>query len=162
VSEKFNKLAREMRVGTVISLEILRGISEDDFHDLIVNYVSCRESQPVSEKSLIKFPDAIKYIYSTYMADIDILCGGLEQYFTNTGFIYVDDAILGYKYLGLLNVSELLERAKTAKHTRDWAQASIIEKEFFELNLDFNLIRYKYFEENIDGFIPEPDSYYDW
>jgi hypothetical protein len=56
-------------------------------------------------------PPPLRWIWATFLLDADVRNGGFHQYFYNSSRLWVDDAIQGFREMGLPTHASLVDRA---------------------------------------------------
>lgn len=116
---------------TEITIEKLRSAGKEDAIWVIYDYVVLREPNIITADSLSSFPRQIQLVYAAYNADVDLVNGGLEQYYFNNYGPHAEIAVEGLRAVGAIQTSDILRRANKLKKS-----SNIVEVDKSESTLD--------------------------
>jgi hypothetical protein len=77
----------------------------------VINYLISLEGIHAGTAVVDALPDPLRWIWAMFLLDADVCNGGFNQYFYNSSGLWVDDAIAGYRAMGMPEYASIVDRA---------------------------------------------------
>lgn len=175
--EEFQKIVEEKISETEITYEKLAAAGKDQAFWLIYDYMMWREPKPIARNSLSIFPRHMQLVYAAYNADVDLMNGGLEQYFFNSYGEHAEVAADGFEAIGAHKTASILRRANSLRKATEIMnmpdkertlenfsalykedEMSKLNAELIEVYEDVETLRNEFIWNNLEQFVPRNDD----